>query len=132
VGFDLIGLSGKNWQMAHVNSASKERVGRYGVNVSAIDSAVEHELITGTGSVYIIDEIGKMELLSEQFRHVIENLWQSSHTVIATIMERGNAVCDKLKSDPETALVHLTRCNRESALSDLRNLVDEIVVVNGK
>src|SRR5262245_5788249 len=70
VGFEAIGLSGgRRALLAHVRSQSRQRVGRYGVEPAALAPLVEAELGQPAGPVdlFMIDEIGKMELLCPEF-----------------------------------------------------------------
>jgi nucleoside-triphosphatase len=121
VGFELIGLSGEKCTIAHVDLASSHKVGRYGVDVSSIDTAVNKELIAGSGNIVFVDEIGKMELFSKKFRDAITSLWDSDKFVVATIMAARNAFCDRLKADHCTAMYELSPDNRDNVYSDTRN-----------
>src|SRR5262245_43483165 len=66
VGSEAVGSSaGTHALLAHVRSKSRHRVGRYGVEAAAFSPLVEAELDRPVGEVdlFVIDEIGKMELL---------------------------------------------------------------------
>jgi nucleoside-triphosphatase len=69
VGFEAVGLSGQRAVLAHVRSRSKLRVGRYGVELEQLRPLVEAELGAPAEAVdaFIVDEIGKMELLCPAF-----------------------------------------------------------------
>src|SRR5947209_5575359 len=68
VGFEAISLLGRHALLAHVRSRSRHRVGCYGVDPEQLEPLVKEEL-AGTGAVdaYLIDEVGKMELLCPAF-----------------------------------------------------------------
>jgi nucleoside-triphosphatase len=62
-GFQLVTVNGKRANMAHINISSPYKVGKYGVDITALDELVVSELET-PHKVYIVDEIGKMEVQS--------------------------------------------------------------------
>jgi nucleoside-triphosphatase len=69
VGFLLRTISGKEVIMAHIRFKTPYQVGRYRVEPSSIKIGVD-EIKRGVeeGRWIIIDEIGKMELFSEEFK----------------------------------------------------------------
>ncbi len=129
VGFDLIGLSGEKCTIAHIDFVSPCKVGKYGVDVSSIDIAVEKELIAGHGDIVFVDEIGKMELYSAKFRDAVTSIWNSERFMVATIMSARNTFCDRLKSDRATIIYELKPDNRESIYSVIRKQMSKKLVV---
>jgi nucleoside-triphosphatase len=118
VGFRLVALD-RNTEtatLADVKSASPHRVGKYGVNldelervgVAALRRAVERP---GVGLI-VIDEIGKMELLSGPFRAAVEASLESAKPVLASVMLGRQPWVDALKTRPEVRLVQTTTANR--------------------
>lgn len=67
----------------------------------------------------VIDEIGKMELLSNRFRQAVLAALECGKPVLATIMLAGHPWADALKRRPEVSLVVLTETNRSEAATDL-------------
>lgn len=70
VGFEAVGISsGIHATLAHVRSKSKSRVGRYGVDAAALAQLVRTELRKPPDEVdiFVVDEIGRMELLCPEF-----------------------------------------------------------------
>src|SRR3990170_8149394 len=67
LGFDLVTLDGRRACLASVNSRSRLRVSRYGVELAALDGLGTEAIRSGIAgaSLIVIDEIGKMELHSE-------------------------------------------------------------------
>ena len=69
-----IGFSAVDWQtkekevFAHVDFEAKEKVGDYGVDIAALERvgvpAIEKAIIDEAVNIIVIDEIGKMEMLS--------------------------------------------------------------------
>ncbi len=128
VGFEIVSVSGRTARLSHRDFESDKRVGKYGVDVEALDRIVEGELNSRSADVVIIDEIGKMELFSENFRDAVSGLWQDNTFVIATVMKGSDPFCDQLKRSPNTVLMELTRHNRDAMSDSIRNFIAECVV----
>jgi len=75
VGFEAVGIGQDSLMaiLAHVRFRSPLRVGRYGVEVAALAQLVEAELSGAVGEedLFVIDEIGRMELLCPEFEDVV-------------------------------------------------------------
>lgn len=69
VGFEAVGMSGTRGPLAHVQHASEIRVGRYGVDVAAVEDLLEVELNARPehADLFVLDEVGKMECFSDLF-----------------------------------------------------------------
>jgi nucleoside-triphosphatase len=91
VGFEAVGLSGGRAVLAHVRSRSRRRVGRYGVDPERFQPLVEAELgrREDEADVYLIDEIGKMELLCPAFVGAVPRLLDAPVPVVATVALKG-------------------------------------------
>src|SRR5262249_35929080 len=77
VGFEAIGLStGRHAVLAHVRSKSRHRVGRYGVETAALAQLVVTELGRPAEEVdlFVVDEVGKMELFCREFVDAVPRL----------------------------------------------------------
>ncbi|MFH0847332.1 MAG: NTPase [Chloroflexota bacterium] len=122
LGFRLITLSGESGVLAHVKIKSPYRVGKYGVDISVLENlgvkAVSRAI--SESNLIVIDEIGKMELFSDQFREAVLRAVQSGKKVLATIMLSSNPFADALKRREEVDLVPVTRANNERVLGEIR------------
>src|SRR5262249_5548812 len=88
VGFEAVGLGlGHKALLAHVRSRSPLRVGRYGVEVAALAQLVEAELCGAVGGedLFVIDEIGRMELLCPEFNEAVRWRLDGPAPVLATV-----------------------------------------------
>src|SRR5260370_14964838 len=88
VGFEAVGISSDTHaRLAHVRSESRHRVGRYGVEPAALTQIVEAELNRPAAEVdlFIVDEIGKMELLCREFVTAVPRLLGGPVMVVATV-----------------------------------------------
>jgi nucleoside-triphosphatase len=121
VGFRLITLDGRHGLLAHVNSESRIRVGRYGVNLDCLESiglAALYEAMA-TKDLIIFDEIGPMEMYSEQFKRTIMELLNSSRPLLGTIALKSNLWLDAIKQHKRVELYTLTLDNRNSVVDKL-------------
>ncbi|GMQ90266.1 MAG: hypothetical protein BMS9Abin10_0623 [Gammaproteobacteria bacterium] len=85
-GFRLLTFDGRETVIAHIRHPKTYRVGKYGVDVSAIDAIVEGALgLDEQIDLYLIDEIGKMECLSRRFVSAMGKVLQVDKPVVATI-----------------------------------------------
>jgi len=113
-GFDLVTFQGKRFIMAHIDSDSAYRVGKYGVDVEAIDTAVEMTLSEDHKTeLFIIDEIGKMECFSGLFVKRLSSLLDSGKPVVATIALKGAGFISEEKNRAGVELWEVTRQNRD-------------------
>ncbi|MFC2021735.1 NTPase [Chloroflexota bacterium] len=120
-GFRLVTLDGEETILAHVNIHSPYRVSKYGVSIDALDrvgvpalhkAAQQYDLV-------VIDEIGKMELFSANFREAVSQLIGSGTRILGTIMLNPNPWADAIKRQPQVNLVTITRDNYRQVLAEL-------------
>ena len=77
-GFRLVGFEGAEDIIAHVDLPHRQRVGKYGVDVAALDRLSHTTLaLQEECAVYLVDEIGKMECLSSGFIATMRTLLNS-------------------------------------------------------
>ena len=114
VGFQLTTFDGTNRLMAHVAFPKTHRVGRYGVDVAAIDAAVDSALAPeGGANVFLVDEIGKMECLSDLFLEAVRRLLETPVPFLATVARRGSGLIAEVKERGDIELLEVTRENRD-------------------
>jgi nucleoside-triphosphatase len=113
-GFRLVTFDGREQVMAHVDHRGSHRVGKYGVNVPAIDELSESALsVRDEVDLYLVDEIGKMECLSQKFIAAMRSLLDSPKAVVATIGQRGAGFIEEVKQRKDATLWELGRGNRD-------------------
>lgn len=125
VGFRLVTLDGRASMMAHVDFRGPHRVGRYGVDLRALDQVAVPEIRRGLreAEVVVIDEIGPMELRSEAFRQAVLEALASPVRLLATVMLRPHPFADALKRRPEVRLFEVTPANREALVEEVVGLL---------
>lgn len=112
-GFRLVTLSGESAVIAHTDFPKTQRIGRYGVDVAAIDAVSDRALSPAANAIHLVDEIGKMECLSARFVGAMRRLLDSRAVVVATVGQRGGGFVAEVKRRPDVELWEVTRANRE-------------------
>jgi nucleoside-triphosphatase len=116
-GFRLVTLpsGGREAVMAHVDIRTRNRVGRYGVDVATLDAvgvAAVREAVQSR-EVVVIDEIGKMELFSGEFQGAVLKAMSSPKIIVATVMHKSHAWVNALKAMPQVTVWQVTESNRD-------------------
>ena len=127
-GFELVSLSGESLMLAHTGIAGRERVGKYGVDKEGFHRYIEQlrGSLPGRGLV-IFDEIGKMEVLSGEFRELVTDVLDGKTPLLATIARKGDHFIEGIKERPDVALVEITRDNREGMAGGLLPVIRAMV-----
>lgn len=121
-GFKLISFEGTEKILAHVDIKGFPRVSKYGIDLEALDSVVSDSLekaIQKKKSVFVIDEIGAMEIFSKKFCAVISELLNGNFVVIGTIIKRSFPFTDKIKSMPNVTVIEVFRDNQEAVIQEV-------------
>lgn len=122
VGFELQGLHGARRILSHVGISGPHRVGKYGVDVAGFEEFLANLDLLGPGiDLAVIDEIGKMELLSQRFRNLVIELLDTGKPVLATIALKGGDFVRQVKRRNDVFLVEITPHNRNGLLTDIVN-----------
>ena len=128
-GFELVTLDtrqpagqGHVVTLAHGRIKGPHRVGRYGVDIEALDrvGVPAIEAAVEAGRLVVIDEIGKMELLSAAFQRAVIEAIHRHRVLFGAIMQAPHPFADELKAQPDVLLFELTEANR----NDVRALVE--------
>lgn len=114
LGFRLIDLEGEVLTLSHINIHSRHRVGKYGVDIPGFEAYLtSRDFSASSGRIVIIDEIGKMECLSQEFMRMMSEILDSNKILLATIALRGFGIIDEIKRRHDVQLIELTVNNRE-------------------
>jgi nucleoside-triphosphatase len=126
-GFRIVTLDGQEGCLASLGTQAPT-VGKYSVHVEEFERLVLPLLnpVAQRADLYVIDEIGKMELLSRPFRtQIIELLAQPTNllaqptNLLATITKRGNGFVDQIKHRSDVEIIEVTRKNRDDLPEEL-------------
>lgn len=120
-GFDWVSLDGRRGRLAHVELRSPHRVGKYGVDVAGFEQFLD-DVRWSNARLVVIDEIGKMECVSESFQLLVRRLLDSDTPLLATVASTGGGLIGDVKRRPDFRLIKLTRRNRDSLAAEILSL----------
>jgi nucleoside-triphosphatase len=113
MGFRLTTFHGEEGVMAHVDFPHRAQVGKYRVDVATVDRLAEAALRPAhVTNVYLVDEIGKMECLSQRFVTALRTLLASENLVVATVARKGGGLIREVKARNDVQIWEVTRANR--------------------
>ena len=119
-GFELLSLDGKRGVLSHIHIKSPYRVGQYKVNIENFENFLNSiPFFDPSTQLIIIDEIGKMECLSDTFKNLLKKIFNSGKLVIATIALKGSGLIAKIKERDDIKLFEMTKHNRDSLLLEI-------------
>jgi nucleoside-triphosphatase THEP1/catechol 2,3-dioxygenase-like lactoylglutathione lyase family enzyme len=114
VGFQINDFAGRSTVMAHVDFTGPCRVGRYGVDVAAIERMLEGALVPDAGvEAYLVDEVGKMECLAAGFVARMRAVLAAGKPVVATVALHGGGFIEEIKAGYGAPLWEVTHANRD-------------------
>ncbi|XP_043541622.1 cancer-related nucleoside-triphosphatase [Chiloscyllium plagiosum] len=137
IGFDVVTVSGKRGPLSRTSNESgalncrcEYRVGQYAVDLPSFECLVlpllrkVNDRNDTEKKVYVIDEIGKMELFSEPFIQCVRQVLDGSGaTILGTIpIPKGKplGLVEEIRSRKDVKIFNITKDNRN-------NVVEEIV-----
>lgn len=119
VGFEIKGLNGFEGILAHVDLNTKYRVGKYNVKLKDLEKCIKR-IEKSSPDLYVIDELGKMELYSKKFKKFIDRLLNSEKRVLAVVQKR---VIDRYKNREDVEIVEVNHENRDELPIKILNLL---------
>jgi len=133
-GFRLITLEGEEAILAHIKVQSRYQVGKYGVDIDALDRVGVAALQKAKQrcSLVVVDEIGRMELFSDSFRKTVLEVIDSGKRVLGTIMFNSNKWADAIKRRPEVHVVPVTGANNQQILEGLQQWLEGLEGLEGE
>ena len=119
-GFELVTLEGKRGVLSHVDIKSRYRVGRYKVDVSGFEDFLDGiSFFDPSSNMMMVDEIGKMECLSDKFEKILKKILDSEKWVVATIALKGSGLIGGVKQRQDIKLFEITQNNRDVLFSEI-------------
>jgi nucleoside-triphosphatase len=117
IGFEVLDLSsGKKGCLANVDQQQGPQVGRYRVNLDDLNNVGVKAILHACENldVVIVDEIGPMELFSEQFREAVRKTVESGKLLICTVhWKMKNDLIDNIKKREDVEMYVVAHDNRE-------------------
>ncbi|UCG71102.1 MAG: NTPase [Thermoplasmata archaeon] len=101
--------------LAHVDFDSKIVVGRYKVNLHALESIGVNAIESAgeTCDIIIIDEVGRMEVESEKFVDVVKKILEEDKPLILTLHKKSrNPLLQDIRRRDDVRILEVTPINR--------------------
>jgi len=125
-GFIIRTFDGQDRILAQKGLKSPHQLGKYGVDLNALENVGVPALRLALMSkdVIVIDEIGAMEMMSERFREVLLECLNSTKPVLATIRAAAQPFSDEVKKLADTKTIQLTKSNYAQTKQLVRKWLD--------
>jgi nucleoside-triphosphatase len=119
-GFELISLEGKRGLLSHKEIRSSYKVGQYNVDIKSFEEFLDSiSFFNPLTHLIIIDEIGKMECFSDQFKKLLKEILNSEKWVIATVAFKGSGLITEVRERKDVQLFEITKKNRDFLFSEI-------------
>jgi len=118
-GFSVVTLNGLRLAFAHVDLRRGPLVGPYRVDINAFEEAVLPQLVVpklrvkSLEQVTIIDEIGKLQIMSDRFMDRVQELFESEAWVLASVELEGGPFVQFLHKWARDRLIKVNIQNRD-------------------
>lgn len=131
-----IGFYAVDWQtkekevFAHIDFEAKEKVGEYGVDTAALDRvgvpAIEKAIMDENVNIIVIDEIGKMEMLSEAFCKMVTEALDSDKPIMVTLHKKSRTpLLQDVRRRDDIRILEVTPVNRNLLPYKIEKIMEE-------
>lgn len=128
VGFEIVTLDGQAAMLSHVDFPGPYRVGKYGVNLENLHRVGLPAMEMQPGiDLVVVDEVGKMECLSDRFIEAIESLWTQPVPLLITVAEKGGGYMAAMREKLDKILITVTPANRDELPAQILRLLGSAV-----
>ena len=123
VGFQGVTLDGRAFPLAHIRFGGTLRIGPYGVDLLGLESIGIAALTPSEpGTLVVLDEIGKMECLSEPFKARVAQLLEDDTPFIATVAAVGVGFVKRARNNARARHFTMTRGESEGMAGELARM----------
>ena len=120
LGFELISLDGKRSLLSHMEITSPYRIGKYRVDVSGFGRFLESiSFFEPSSRLIVLDEIGKMECFSDQFKRLLKAILDSDKCLLATIALKGTGLIEEVKQRRDVKIFEISLENRTQLAKEI-------------
>jgi len=132
-GFRVRDLRGGEALFAHVDFRGGPRVGKYGVDLEAFERTALRSLQTAGDEVdlLVIDEIGKMELLSPAFRHLLVDLLEGPLPLLATLHATPHPLTEGISGRADVSVFEMRKNDGERLKEVIKGELLRLLTVKG-
>ena len=125
-GFMMRTFDGQERMLAAKGLKSPHQLGKYGVDLNALENVgvPALKLALESKDLIVIDEIGSMEMMSERFRMTLLECLTSTKPILATIRASSQPFSDQVKEFADTQTLLLTKSNYASVKQQVRKWIE--------
>lgn len=126
IGFKLKLMDGREELLALAGMNSEIKIGRYGIDIKRFEETcipMLKQALDGK-KVIIIDEIGPMQVVSQDFRDMLLQLADKNCNAFGTIFYESFPWIDDFKLHKNVQLIELNIENRDNIVYDLINIIE--------
>eukprot|EP00293_Proteomonas_sulcata_P012326 CAMPEP_0184299560 /NCGR_PEP_ID=MMETSP1049-20130417/10148_1 /TAXON_ID=77928 /ORGANISM="Proteomonas sulcata, Strain CCMP704" /LENGTH=160 /DNA_ID=CAMNT_0026610033 /DNA_START=530 /DNA_END=1012 /DNA_ORIENTATION=+ len=132
IGFDVVTLDGKRGVLARKGGGKGPKTGQYTVDVSSFESLALHSLdLSQDVDIFIIDEIGRMELHSDKFKAGVDCILDAKRPIFGSIAAarygRGVPYCEDIKARDDVLTLNLTKSNRNQIANEVAQALAHVL-----
>lgn len=131
-----VGFYVTDWQtreqeiFAHVDFDMKEKVGKYGIDIGVLDRigvpAIEKAILDENVNIIVIDEIGKMEMLSEKFCEMVIEALDSDKPIMVTLHKKSRTpLLQDVRRRDDIRILEVTPVNRNLLPYKIEKIMEE-------
>ena len=133
VGFQGVTLDGRFFPLAHVRTKGPLRIGPYGVELAGLESIGLDALTPREpGTLVVLDEIGKMECLSQVFKTRVAQLLEDDTPLIATVAAVGVGFVRRVRNAIHAKHFTMTRGQTEGMAGEIARVVSGAMRVDAR
>ena len=124
-GFQWNSLDGASGILAHTDIKGPWKVSKYGVDVIGFEKSILPllDLKQADVELFVIDEIGKMECLSENFVEAVRKLFASNKAILATVAQKGANLISEVRTYPKVRVFTLKRETHDNTVIEILELL---------
>lgn len=112
-GLNIITSPQHIYKVASSSSVSAHRIGKYSVDITALNGAIQEILNHKEQTRYIyLDEIGTLFCQSAFFINTVRSLFES-HILIGVIAKKGHPFIKEIHQRPDCCFMEITADNRD-------------------
>lgn len=133
IGLDVETFAGERAPLSRLRRGCGPKVGKYYFALEAFEKTVL-PLLTPSKAIklHVVDEVGRMELQSDQFKENLMALLASPQVAVfgslpACRFGHDLPFVEAIKKRPDTAILTLTKSNRDAAALQVEDLLHNIV-----
>lgn len=123
-GFHISTFDGHERVLAHKDYPARKKIGSYGVDLLALEEILFRLTnLKPLPDIWLIDEIGKMESLSSEFRRFVEQLLADSIPLTATISIVATGWLAQIHQRTDVQLFQVNESNRDHLSLEIADLL---------